>query len=62
MKNVLLVQQYLDSGLRYAAFSFSNFLKFFDIEIEGIKFDPINIYETLTGENINKKKEKEDEE
>ena len=55
------IQGYLDSALRYASFSFSNFMKFFDIELEGIKFDPINIYETLTGENINKEKEEEDE-
>ena len=55
------IQGYLDSALRYASFSFSNFMKFFDIELEGIKFDPINIYETLTGKNINKEKEEEDE-
>lgn len=51
------IQGYLDSSLRYASFSFSNFMKFFDIELEGITFSPINIYETLTGENINKQKE-----
>jgi len=51
------IQGYLDSATRYASFSFSNFMKFFDIELEGIKFSPINIYEVLTGENINKQKE-----
>ena len=55
------IQGYMDSAIRYASFSFSNFMKFFDIELEGIQFDPINIYETLTGENINKQKEEEDE-
>ena len=55
------IQEYLDSSIRYASFSFSNFIKFFDIELEGIKFEPVNIYEILTQENINKEKENEND-
>ena len=53
------LQSYIDSSIKYASYSFANFVKFFDIEFENIKFEPINIYTTLTGEIINKEKGEE---
>jgi len=54
------LQGYIESAMKYASYSFGNFIKFFDIELDGIKFEPINIYTTLTGEIINKEEGEED--
>ena len=53
------LQNYIDSSAKYASYSFGNFIKFFDIEFDNIKFEPINIYTALTGKIINKEKGEE---
>lgn len=54
-------QEYIQSSMKYAAYSFGNFIKFFDIELDSIQFEPINIYSAITGQIINKEEGEENE-